>query len=94
MSLSKETTREIIDTHKAKDNDTGSSLVQIALFTQRITDITEHLKNHPKDKHSRRGLLNLVNKRNKLLRYVYNRSHAEYRETVEKLGIRAKLDRH
>lgn len=93
MPLTKDKKVEIINEHKAGDKDTGSAEIQVALFTQRINDLTEHLKIHKKDHHTRRGLLNLINKRNKLLKYVYGKSHARYRTLVDKLGIRAKYDR-
>jgi small subunit ribosomal protein S15 len=94
MPLTKEVTSEIVKKFQSADKDTGSSEVQIALFTQRVNDLTEHLKIHKKDHHTRRGLITLINKRNKLLKYVYNQDHGRYRKIVEELGIRAKYDRH
>ncbi len=94
MPLTLEKKTEIIKEFQSKDKDTGSSEVQIAIFTQRINDLTEHLKIHKKDHHTRRGLITLINKRNKLLKYVYNKDHARYRKIVDALNIRAKYDRH
>jgi small subunit ribosomal protein S15 len=68
--------------------DTGSADVQIALVTERINHLTEHLKTHPKDHHSRRGLLMLVGRRRRMLDYVRDRDIARYRELVAKLGLR------
>lgn len=93
MPLTKEKKAEIIAKYRKKDSDTGSSEVQIALLTERITNLTEHLKMHSKDHHTRRGLIHLINQRNKLLKYVYSNSHEKYRELVADLGIRAKYDR-
>ena len=70
------------------EKDTGSAEVQIALLTDRINHLTEHLKTHPKDHHSRRGLLMLVGRRRRMLDYVRDRDIARYRELVAKLGLR------
>ena len=94
MPLTKEQTTEIIKKFQVKEGDTGSSEVQIALFTQRINDLTEHLKIHKKDNHTRRGLITLINKRAKLLRYVYSQDHGRYRKISTDLDIRMKYDRH
>lgn len=94
MSLDKTKIEEIIKSFGKDPKDTGSSEVQIALLTERITYLTEHFKTHRKDNHSRRGLIHIINKRNKLLKYVYNQDHERYRSIVKKLGIRAKYDRH
>jgi small subunit ribosomal protein S15 len=94
MPLTLEKKTEIIKKFQKKDKDTGSSEVQIAIFTQRINDLTEHLKIHKKDHHTRRGLITLINKRNKLLKYVYGQDHNRYRKIVDELNIRAKYDRH
>ena len=80
--------KEIIETFGKNSQDTGSAEVQIALLTERIIHLTEHLKFHIKDVHSRAGLLKMVGKRRRLLNYVKNRNINEYRELIEKLGIR------
>lgn len=84
----REKKREIIEKFRVHDNDSGSPEVQIALLTERISNLTEHLKRHKKDLHSRRGLLKLVGQRRRLLNYLMSRSLAKYRETIKKLGIR------
>lgn len=86
--LSPERKSEIIKTHQAAEGDTGSPEVQIALLTERINILTEHLKEHKKDHHSRRGLLKMVGKRKGLLRYLQNKDIERYRELIAKLGIR------
>lgn len=88
MALSPETKAEIIDRFKRAEADTGSSEVQIALLTQRIRDLTEHLKVHKKDHHSRRGLLKLVGQRRRLLNYVKGQDVQKYRTLLGELGIR------
>ncbi len=77
-----------IDAHKLHDTDTGSPEVQIALLSERISQLTEHLKVHKKDHHSRRGLLMLVGRRRRLLDYVKDRDVERYRAIVAKLGLR------
>ncbi len=86
--MTKERKQEIINTFKRDENDTGSSEVQIALLTQRINELTEHLKVHKKDNHSRRGLLQMVGKRRNLLNYLAKNDLPKYREVVEKLNLR------
>ena len=86
--MTKERKQEIINTHKRDENDTGSPEVQIALLTERINELTEHLKIHKKDNHSRRGLLKMVGKRRNLLNYVAKKDIERYRAIVEKLGLR------
>ena len=86
--ISKEAKAEIIEKYKRADKDTGSSEVQIALLTERINELTEHLKVHKKDNHSRRGLLKMVGKRRNLLNYLAKKDLNRYREIVEKLGLR------
>ena len=86
--MTKERKQEIINTHKREENDTGSPEVQIALLTERITELTEHLKIHKKDNHSRRGLLKMVGKRRNLLNYLAKKDVARYREIVKKLSLR------
>ena len=86
--MTKERKTEIINTFKRDENDTGSSEVQIALLTERIKELTEHLKVHPKDNHSRRGLLKMVGKRRNLLNYLAKKDEATYKDLVKKLGLR------
>ncbi|MCI8411875.1 MAG: 30S ribosomal protein S15 [Clostridia bacterium] len=86
--MTKERKQEIINTHKRDENDTGSPEVQVALLTQRINELTEHLKVHKKDNHSRRGLLKMVGKRRNLLNYLAKKDVNRYRAIVEKLGLR------
>lgn len=86
--MTKERKQEIIDTFKRDANDTGSPEVQIALLTERITELTEHLKVHKKDNHSRRGLLKMVGKRRSLLNYLSKKDVERYRAIVEKLSLR------
>ena len=80
--------KSIIDKFKRNDADTGSTEVQIALLTQRINHLTEHLKIHKKDHHSRRGLLKMVGQRRGLLNYVKNNDIVKYRELLNELGLR------
>lgn len=80
--------QDTVEAHRQHDTDTGSPDVQIALLTERINQLTDHLKNHPKDHHSRRGLLMLVGRRRRMLDYVRDRDIARYRELVAKLGLR------
>jgi len=86
--MTKETKQEIIKNFGRDEKDTGSSEVQIALLTQRINELTEHLKVHKKDNHSRRGLLQMVGKRRNLLNYLSENDLPKYREIVEKLNLR------
>ena len=79
---------ETIAKHRAHSTDTGSPEVQIALLTDRINHLTEHLKTHHKDHHSRRGLLMLVGRRRRMLDYVRDRDIAGYRELIAQLGLR------
>lgn len=80
--------QDIIDAHKVHGTDTGSPEVQIALLTGRINQLTEHLKAHKKDHHSRRGLLMLVGRRRRMLDYVKNIDVERYREIIQKNGLR------
>ncbi len=80
--------QEIINTYKRDEKDTGSPEVQIALLTERINELTEHLKVHKKDNHSRRGLLKMVGARRSLLKYLSDKDVERYREIVAKLGLR------
>jgi small subunit ribosomal protein S15 len=78
----------IIKEYRINERDTGSSEVQVAMLTHRINEITEHLKIHKKDNHSRRGLILLVGKRRRHLNYVSKRDYGKYQELVRKLGLR------
>ncbi|HIU31559.1 MAG TPA: 30S ribosomal protein S15 [Candidatus Caccousia avistercoris] len=84
----KEEKTSIIQQYATHEGDTGSPEVQIAVLTKRINDLTEHLKTHQKDHHSRRGLLKMVGKRRNLLNYLMRVDIARYRSIIEKLGIR------
>ena len=90
-SISKERTAELIAEFGKNPQDYGSAEVQVAILTERIKNLTEHLKSHPKDHHTRRGLLMLVGKRRRLLVYIKDRDVLEYRELIKKLGIRDNL---
>ena len=86
--LATEKKQEIINSFKKHDSDTGSSEVQIAILTERITYLTEHFKIHKKDHHSRRGLLKLVGQRRRLLDYLKGKEVDRYKTVIERLGIR------
>ncbi|HDI60016.1 MAG TPA: 30S ribosomal protein S15 [Desulfobacteraceae bacterium] len=86
--LSTDDKKKLIDQYKLHESDTGSPEVQVGLLTQRITYLTEHLKVHKKDHHSRRGLLMLVGRRRRLLNYVKGKDVKRYRSIIEALGIR------
>ena len=86
--MAMKTKAEIIAEFGKDSKDTGSANVQVAILTERISHLTEHLKFHFKDVHSRAGLLKLVGKRRRLLNYIKNRNLDEYRELIEKLGLR------
>lgn len=88
MALALEKKTEIITEHKVNDKDTGSPEVQVAMLTQRINDLTEHLRTNKKDFQSRRGLLMMVGKRRRLLKYLNNNDPQRYRNLIEKLGLR------
>lgn len=88
MTISKEEKARIIDEYKIHDNDTGSPEVQIAILTHRINQLTEHLKVHKKDHHSRRGLFKMIGQRRGLLRYLEKKDIERYRELIQKLEIR------
>ena len=88
LSISKERTAELMAEFGKNPQDSGSAEVQVAILSERIQNLTEHLKEHPKDHHTRRGLLMLVGKRRRLLVYIKNRDVLEYRELIKKLGIR------
>lgn len=88
MALEKERKTEIIGDNRRHGSDTGSPEVQVAILSQRIADLTEHLKVHKLDHHSRRGLLKLVGKRRRMLLYLKDRDIERYRSLIQKLGIR------
>ena len=88
MSLTKETKLELIEKHGRTSTDTGSAEVQIAMLTQRINDLTEHLRTHPKDHYSRRGLLRLVGRRRRFLDYLQRKDLEGYRALIKELGLR------
>lgn len=88
MALLNEQKNEIISTHARGEGDTGSPEVQIALLSTRISELTEHLKTHPKDHHSRRGLLRMVGRRRRLLGYLQREDIERYRAIISKLGLR------
>ena len=88
MPLTKEAKLEIVGKHGRSDADTGSPQVQIALMTKRINELTEHLRAHPKDHHSRRGLLKLVGRRRGLLNYLQRKDLEGYRALIKELGLR------
>ncbi len=86
--IAKEKKQEIMKNYGRKEGDTGSPEVQIAVLTERINELTEHLKKNPKDHHSRRGLLMMVGRRRGLLDYLAKKNLNGYRELIAKLGIR------
>ena len=88
MAISKEKKQEIIAQYARKEGDTGSPEVQISILTERITYLTEHLKEHKKDHHSRRGLLKMVGQRRGLLNYLMAKDIERYRSIISKLNIR------
>jgi len=88
LSLSIEEKRVIIEKYRVHDSDTGSPEVQVAILTERINYLTEHLKTHKKDHHSRRGLLKMVGRRRALLDYLKDTDIDRYRAIVERLGLR------
>ena len=88
MTLTAEAKRDIVAKYGRGDGDTGSTEVQIALLTARINELTEHLRDHRKDHHSRRGLLMLVGKRRRLLKYLQSADIDRYRSLIQELGLR------
>ena len=86
--MTKETKTKIIETYRRDEKDTGSPEVQIALLTERISELTEHLKKNPNDNHSRRGLYQMVGDRRNLLKYLAKKDVQRYRDIVAKLGLR------
>jgi len=88
MAISKERKNEIINQFKVHENDTGSPEVQIAILTEQINNLNEHLRVHKKDYHSRRGLMKMVGKRRNLLNYLRETDVQRYRKLIDKLGLR------
>ncbi|MDS1270570.1 30S ribosomal protein S15 [Lipingzhangella sp. LS1_29] len=88
MSIDTATKQKIISEFATSEGDTGSPDVQVAILTHRITELTEHLKTHKHDHHSRRGLLLMVGRRRRLLQYIAKKDIARYRRLIERLGIR------
>ena len=88
MALTKEVKQELITKHGQSDQDTGSTDVQVAMLTRRINDLTEHLRTHPKDHYSRRGLLRLVGQRRRFLNYLQRKDLEGYRALIMELGLR------
>ena len=88
MSITTARKAEVIKANATKSGDTGSPEVQVAILSERITNLTEHFKTHVKDNHSRRGLLKLVSQRRQLLDYVRRSDETRYKTLIEKLGIR------
>jgi small subunit ribosomal protein S15 len=88
VPLDSATKTQIMTDHATVANDTGSPEVQVAMLTKRISDLTEHLKTHKHDHHSRRGLLLLVGRRRRLLKYLAAKDITRYRQLIEKLGLR------
>ena len=88
MSISKDEKAELIKKFGKSENDSGSPEVQVAILTARIRNLTEHLKTHKKDNHTRRGLMMLIGKRRGLLKYIKNKNIEEYRALIAELGIR------
>ncbi len=88
MALSKDKKEQIIQKYARTENDTGSAEVQIAILTEEIKELTAHLKEHPHDFHSRRGLLKKVGHRRSLLNYLYKKDIIRYRDIVQSLGLR------
>jgi small subunit ribosomal protein S15 len=88
MSITAERKNALVKEYATKDGDTGSPEVQVAILTERISNLTEHFKGHAKDNHSRRGLLKLVSQRRSLLDYVKSRDVKRYEDLIQRLGIR------
>lgn len=87
MPLDQKVKQRIIKEFATKSGDTGSPEVQVALLTEQIKNLTDHLKEHPHDIHSRRGLLSMVNKRRRLLQYLFKKETERYKVVIEKLGL-------
>ncbi|HEU4671977.1 MAG TPA: 30S ribosomal protein S15 [Candidatus Limnocylindrales bacterium] len=88
MPLARETKQQVVSEYARSEGDTGSAEVQVALLTERIKGLTDHLRQFPKDNHSRRGLLKLVGQRRRFLAYLAKRDNARYRAVIGRLGLR------
>lgn len=88
MSITPERKLELVNEYATTKGDTGSPEIQVAILTERITNLTEHFKTHAKDNHSRRGLLKMVSQRRRLLNYVQAKSDDRYKDLIKRLGIR------
>lgn len=88
MSIVRENKKQIIEENKRHETDSGSPEVQVAMLTSRIKELTTHMQQHPKDYHSRRGLLRQVNRRNRLMKYLRRVSHERYVQLADKMGLR------
>ena len=88
MALANEAKQEVISKYRVHDKDTGSPEVQVAILSRQIGDLTEHIKIHKKDHHSRRGLLSMVARRRRMLNYLKNRNPERYKTLIQSLGIR------
>jgi small subunit ribosomal protein S15 len=88
VALTKEAKQELIDKHGASSTDTGSTKVQVAMLTERINQLTEHMRTHKHDHHSRRGLLKLVGRRRRFLNYLQKHDLEGYRALIKELGLR------
>lgn len=86
--INKEKKQQLVEEYKQHNADTGSTEVQVAILTSRIRELTEHMKVHKRDYHSRRGLLIMVGKRRKLLQYLKSRDFARYQNLIQRLGLR------
>lgn len=88
MSITSERKNALVKEYAIKDGDTGSPEVQVAVLTERITNLTEHFRSHAKDNHSRRGLLKMVSQRRRLLDYVKSKDGTRYADLIKRLGLR------
>lgn len=88
MGLGKKEKKKIIDKFQLNEQDTGSPEVQIALLTQRIENVSKHLKNNTKDNHSRRGLLGMLSKRRRMLKYIRSKDEERYKKIISKIGLK------
>lgn len=88
LMLKSKDKKKIVEAHRVHEKDTGSAEVQIALLSKRIDELTDHLKKHKKDNHSRRGLLKMVSKRKKFLEYLSKKDKPAYEKLIKKLGLR------
>jgi small subunit ribosomal protein S15 len=88
MSITPDRKQELMNEYATKEGDTGSAEVQVAILSERITNLTEHFKTHAKDNHSRRGLLKLVSQRRRLLDYLKSRDEGRYQTLISRLGLR------